>query len=102
MQHSSTHATSGNYVLQLFISGNTARSDRAVVNVRRVCEEHLKGHYTLEVVDLGLFPERVATENIIALPTLVKRAPGQQRRFIGDLSNTPRLLHGLDIEAEPR
>lgn len=87
-----------NYVLQLFVSGPTTRSTRAIVNIRQVCEEHLKGRYTLEVVDLGRSPERAAQEEIIALPTLVKRTPMPQRHFVGDLSNTERLLNGLDID----
>jgi len=95
-QSSSTYADK--YVLQLFVSGNTARSSRAIVNIRAVCEQHLKGRYTLEVVDLVRSPERASQEEIIALPTLVKRAPIPKRHFVGDLSNTIRLLHGLDID----
>jgi circadian clock protein KaiB len=87
-----------NYVLELYISGNTMRSTRAIINIREVCEEHLKGRYTLEVVDLGRSPELAAQEDIIALPTLVKRMPAPKRQFVGDLSNTMRLLRGLEID----
>lgn len=87
-----------NYVLQLYVSGNTMRSTRAIINIREVCEEHLKGRYTLEVVDLGRSPELAAQEDIIALPTLVKRMPAPKRRFVGDLSNIVRLLRGLEID----
>ena len=90
----------GNYELTLFVSGNTALSARAIVNIRSICETHLKGRYTLEIVDLTQTPERASQAEIIALPTLVKSNPRPLRRFIGDLSDPLRLLHGLDIDPQ--
>lgn len=85
------------YVLRLYIAGSTPRSNRAVVNIRKICEEHLQGRYELEVVDVVKHPSLAAGEQIIAVPTLVKRLPQPLRRFIGDLSETERILLGLDL-----
>ena len=80
------------FVLHLFVSGPTVRSNRAIVNVRNACEQHLKGRYELKVVDVLLDPRIAAEEQLIALPTLVKKFPKPTARFIGDLSSTDRLL----------
>ena len=80
------------FVLHLFVSGQTVRSNRAIVNVRNACEQHLKGRYELKVVDVLLDPRIAAEEQLIALPTLVKKFPKPTARFIGDLSSTDRLL----------
>ncbi|MGV9010963.1 MAG: circadian clock KaiB family protein [Flavobacteriales bacterium] len=90
----------GPYELQLFVSGNTRHSAKAIVNIRRLCDAHLKGRYSLEVVDLGLSPDRAASEEIIVLPTLVRHSPPPRRNFIGDLSDTARLMKGLDLMDE--
>jgi circadian clock protein KaiB len=85
------------YLLRLYVAGTTPRSNRAIVNIRRICEEHLKGRYELEVVDVVKNPGLAAGEQIIAAPTLVKKLPLPLRRFIGDLSETERILLGLDL-----
>jgi len=85
------------FVLHLFVSGHTVRSNRAIVNVRNACEQHLKGRYELKVVDVLLDPRIAAEEQLIALPTLVKKFPKPTARFIGDLSSTDRLLSRIRI-----
>lgn len=84
------------YVLYLYVSGQSSLSNRAIVNVRNVCEEHLKGRYDLKVVDVLLDPSIAAAEQLIALPTLVKKFPKPTVRFIG-LSDTDRLLSRIMI-----
>ena len=89
------------YVLRLFVAGMTARSTRAVENIRAICEEHFAGAYELEVVNLYEQPARASGEQIIAAPTCVKELPLPARRVIGDMSNTARVLEGLDLVAHP-
>jgi circadian clock protein KaiB len=84
-------------VLRLYIAGTTARSVRAVANVRRICEARLKGRYDLEVIDLYQQPALAAGEQIIAAPTLIKKLPAPLRRVIGDMSDEVRVLVGLDL-----
>jgi circadian clock protein KaiB len=88
---------SSEFVLHLFVSGQTVRSNRAIVNVRNACEQHLKGRYELKVVDVLLNPRIAAEEQLLALPTLVKKFPKPTARFIGDLSSTERLLARIRI-----
>ena len=85
------------YVLRLFVAGMTARSTRAVENIRAICEEHFAGAYELEVVNLYEQPTRASGEQIIAAPTCVRELPLPARRVIGDMSNTARVLEGLDL-----
>lgn len=85
------------YVLRLYITGSTPRSSRAILNIREICEQHLKGRYTLEVIDIYQQPTLAEGEQIIAAPTLIKKLPLPLRRFIGDMSNTDRILVGLDL-----
>ena len=85
------------YVLRLYVSGTTPYSRRAIVNIRKICEEHLQGRYELEIVDISQHPTLVEGEQIIAAPTLIKKLPLPLRRFIGDMSQTERLLLGLDL-----
>lgn len=85
------------YVLRLYITGTTRHSARAIVNIRKICEEHLQGRYELEIVDIAQHPTLVDGEQIIAAPTLVKKLPLPLRRFIGDMSQTERILLGLDL-----
>ena len=87
------------YALRLLIVGTTPRSARAIVNIRKLCEEHLAGRYGLEVVDIAEHPEIAAREQIIAAPTLIKTLPLPLRRFIGDMSQTDRILLGLGLIA---
>jgi len=85
------------YVLKLFVSGMTPRSLKAIQNTRRICRDHLDGRYELEVIDLYQQPELGKREQIIAAPTLIKKLPVPLRQFIGDLSDTEKILVGLDL-----
>jgi len=85
------------YVLKLYVTGATRASSRALVNIRQICEEHLHGRYELEVVDISQHPTLAKGEQIIAAPTLIRKLPLPLRRFIGDLSQTDRILLGLDL-----
>ena len=85
------------YVLRLYVTGTTPRSLRAIANIKRICEEHLRGRYELEVIDIYQQPALAAGDQIIAVPTLIKELPLPLRRFIGDLSNEERVLFGLDV-----
>jgi circadian clock protein KaiB len=87
------------YVLRLYIAGTTPRSTRAVANIRDICERNLNGRYDLEVIDIYQKPALAIGEQIIAAPTLVKQLPLPLRRFIGDLSDTQRIVIGMDIAA---
>jgi len=85
------------YVLRLYVSGLTPRSQMAIKNIKKICEEHLNGRYDLEVIDVYQKPVLAKGEQIIAAPTLIKKLPLPLRRFIGDLSDTERILLGLDL-----
>jgi circadian clock protein KaiB len=85
------------YVLRLYIAGLTPRSTLAIQNIRKICEEHLEGRYDLQVVDIYQQPVLAEGEQIIAAPTLIKKLPLPLRRFIGDMSNTERILVGMDL-----
>jgi len=86
------------YLLRLFVSGFTPRSQRAIDNLQSICEHHLAGRYRIEVIDLYQSPAFARQEQIIATPTLLKVLPGPPRRVIGDLSQVDKVLHGLDIK----
>ena len=88
------------YTLRLFVTGTTPKSIKAISNIKKICEEHLKGRYDLEVVDLYLQPDLAKGEQIIAAPTLIKKLPLPLRRIIGDLSGTERVLVGLDLKGK--
>lgn len=85
------------YTLRLYVTGTTPRSAQAIVNIRKICEDHLKGRYDLEVIDITRHPTLARGEQIIAAPTLIKKLPLPIRRFIGDMSETERILLGLDL-----
>jgi len=85
------------YVLRLYVTGTTRNSTRAIVNIRKICEEHLHGRYELQIVDISQHPTLAEGEQIIAAPTLIKKLPLPLRRFIGDMSQTDRILLGLDL-----
>ena len=84
-------------ILRLYIAGQTPRSIAAFANLKRICEEHLAGRYRIEVIDLVQNPKLAAGDQILAVPTLVRRLPEPVRKIIGDLSNTDRVLVGLDV-----
>jgi circadian clock protein KaiB len=88
------------YVLRLYVTGTTSHSTRAMVNIRKICEEHLQGRYDLEVIDIAQNSTLAEGEQIIAAPTLIKKLPLPLRRFIGDMSKTERILLGLDLRAK--
>jgi circadian clock protein KaiB len=90
-------STTQRYVLRLYVTGMTARSARAINNIRAICEEHLRGRYDLEVVDVYQQPVLARGEQIVAAPTLVKQLPLPLRRIIGDMSDKDRVLLGLDL-----
>ncbi len=83
--------------LRLYVAGQTAKSLQAFANLKRICEEHLGGKYQIEVVDLMKNPELAKGDQIIAIPILVRKLPEPVRKIIGDLSNTERVLVGLDL-----
>ena len=91
-------AQSDAFVLRLYVAGQTANSMNAIASVKKVCEEHLQGQYQLEVVDLYQQPQLAEGEQIIAVPTLIKKLPPPLRRIIGDMSKTEHLLVGLDLQ----
>lgn len=86
------------YVLRLYVTGTTPKSMRAIANIKQVCVEHLQGRYNLEVIDIYQRPSLAAGEQIVAVPTLIKKLPLPLRKLIGDLSDTERVLLGLDLE----
>jgi len=88
---------SARYLLRLYVTGTTRNSERAIVNIRKICEDHLQGRYDLEIVDITQHPMLAEGEQIIAAPTLIKKLPLPLRRFIGDMSQTERILLGLDL-----
>jgi circadian clock protein KaiB len=88
---------SENYVLRLYVAGVTPRSVQAIENVKAVCETHLQGQYQLEVIDIHQQPALAKGDQIIAVPTLLKKLPAPLRTLIGDLSDVERVLIGLDL-----
>jgi len=99
---SAAAADTSRYVLRLYVTGTTPHGTRAIVNVRRICEQHLQGRYELEIVDIATHPTLAEGEQIIAAPTLIKKLPLPLRRFIGDMSQTERILLGLDLRPKDR
>ena len=85
------------YLLKLYVTGTTAKSIRAITNIKRICEAYLKGRYVLEVVDIYQQPVLAKGEQIVAAPTLIKQLPLPLRRMIGDMADTDRVLLGLDL-----
>ena len=83
--------------LRLYVAGQTSRAIAALANLKKICEEHLAGQYVIEVVDLLKTPQLAKGDQIIAVPTLVRKLPEPVRKIIGDLSNTERVLVGLDL-----
>jgi len=89
--------TGEKWELRLYTAGQTPKSVAALANLKRVCEEHLAGHYTIEVVDLLKNPRLAKDDQIVAIPTLVRKLPEPLRRIVGDLSDTERTLVGLQL-----
>ena len=91
-------AAKNEFQLRLYVAGQTARSVAALENLRRLCETHLQGRYKIEVIDLLVNPKLAAGDQILAVPTLVRKFPEPIRKIIGDLSNEERVLVGLDVQ----
>jgi circadian clock protein KaiB len=85
------------YILRLYVSGSTPKSALAVENIKRICEQHLKNRYDLKVIDVYQQPNLARDEQIVAVPTLIKRYPPPLRRLFGDLSDLKKVLFGLDL-----
>jgi circadian clock protein KaiB len=99
----STGLTSQTFLLRLYVAGQTPNSVRAFQNLKRLCEEHLAERYQIEVIDLLVNPQLARGDQIVAVPTLVRRLPEPMKKIIGDLSNSERVLVGLDLRpAETR
>ena len=86
------------HILVLYIAGKTQKADRAIENINQYCEDHLQDGYTLEVVDLKEHPELASSEQIIAIPTLIRKLPAPIRVLVGDLSDKEKVLVGLNIK----
>ena len=93
-----TEDDQGNWNLRLYVAGQSPKSLRAFANLKKLCEEHLAGKYTIEVIDLLKNPQLAAGDQIIAIPTLVRHLPVPIKAIIGDLSNEERTLVGLDLQ----
>lgn len=90
-------AGEGFWDLRLYVAGQTPKSMTALANLKKMCEEHLAGRYKIEVIDLVKNPQLARSDQILAIPTLVRRLPEPMRKIIGDLSNEERVLVGLDV-----
>lgn len=90
------------YILRLYVAGQTPKSIVAFANLKKLCEEHLAGRYRIEVIDLVAHPQLAQGDQIVAIPTLVRKLPPPLKKIIGDLSNTERVLVGLDLRQEPK
>ena len=91
--------TAETWQLRLYVAGQTTRSVNAFANLKRICEEHMADSYSIEVIDLLENPQLADGDQIVAIPTLVRRLPEPLRRIIGDLSNVERVLLGLDLRS---
>jgi len=89
------------YTIKLYVTGRTPRSEQAIANLRRICDEELSGRYQLVVIDVLERPQLAEDEKILATPTVVKELPAPIRRIIGDLSDKERVLLGLDLRPAP-
>ena len=96
-EHPGQEKGESSWELRLYVAGHTQKSLAAIANLHKICDEHLKGRYRIEVIDLAKQPQLAAGDQILAVPTLVRNLPPPLRRIIGDLSNTERVLVGLDI-----
>ncbi len=83
--------------LRLYVAGQTSRAVKAFENLKKICEERLKGKYSIEIIDLLVNPQLAKGDQIVAVPTLVRKLPEPVRKIIGDLSNTEKVLVGLDL-----
>jgi circadian clock protein KaiB len=98
MERPGSHSLNAKYVLRLYINGSTLKSTLAVKNIKQVCEQHLNSRYRLEIIDICHQANLARDEQIVAVPTLIKRLPPPLRRLIGDLSDQNKVLFGLDLK----
>jgi circadian clock protein KaiB len=94
-----TDSTEESWNLRLYVAGQTSKSITAFANLKKICEEHLEGKYRIEVIDLLKNPQLAKGDQIVAIPTLVRKLPEPLKKIIGDLANTERVLVGLDIRS---
>lgn len=99
-EKAAANAKEEKFLLRLYVTGSTPSSVRAIENIRKFCEEHLQGRYDLEIIDIYQQPQLMKGEQIIAAPTLIKKLPLPLRKFIGDLSDSERILMGLDLRTK--
>ena len=92
-----SHSRQATHVLRLYVSRSTVKSKRAVENIKRMCEQHLKGRYDLEVIDIHEHANLARDEQIVAVPTLIKRLPLPLQKLVGDMSDLNKVLIGLDL-----
>jgi circadian clock protein KaiB len=97
MESADADAGGDSYLLRLYVAGQTVKSLAATANLKRLCEDHLAGAYAIEVIDLLENPQLAEGDQILAIPTLIRSLPAPLKRFIGDLSNTEKVLVGLDL-----
>src|ERR1700681_235081 len=100
--HANGGATNATLELRLYVAGRTPKSLIALRNLKKICEEHLQGRYRLHVIDLVKTPQLAQDDQILAIPTLVRNLPQPIRKIIGDLSDTQRVLVGLDVRPETK
>jgi circadian clock protein KaiB len=92
--------TKEKYILRLYVTGATPQSIKAITNLKKICEEHLKDCYSLEIIDIYQQPKLAEGDQIIAAPTLIKMLPFPLKKLIGDMSNTEKVLLGLDLKVK--
>jgi circadian clock protein KaiB len=97
LEQAGCNSRQAKYVLRLYVSGSTSKSALAVENMKRICEQYLKNRYDLKVIDIYQQPNLARDEQIVAVPTLIKRSPPPLRRLFGDLSDRKKVLFGLDL-----
>jgi circadian clock protein KaiB len=90
------------YILRLYVTGATPQSIKAITNLKKICEEHLKNRYTLEIIDIYQQPHLAEGDQIVAAPTLIKKLPSPLKKLSGDMSNTERVLLGLDLKSKSK
>jgi circadian clock protein KaiB len=96
---SGSNGNKSTWKLRLYVAGQTPKSVTAMANLQRICDEHLPGRYAIEIIDLMKNPQLAQGDQILAIPTLVRKLPQPIKRVIGDLSNVQRVLVGMDIQA---
>jgi circadian clock protein KaiB len=99
LEEASLRSSKAKYVLRLYVSGQTSRSTHAIENLKKLCEEYLKDRHEIEIIDVYQQPERLREAQVIAVPTLIKELPHPVRKIIGDLSDTERVLVGLELQS---